>query len=183
VTIIKLIPLPLEVDQLTVSKIKVNEYQCIKCGYKWINRINGKDGPIPVRCAKCKKRNWNTEEDDISPEERGLRTRIRSVKRLYKYSSLYWSNPSIDDFWDNGLAEKFLHLNPRPTIAELRRVVYLPGLKIGLTSQNFRRRRGFVPDPQKPGWLKYDEREYIKALQWDARKRQELIRHIIEKRP
>jgi len=46
------------------------------------------------------------------------------------------------DFWNNELAEKFLDLNPRPTIAELRRVVYPPGLKIGLTSQNRNRRRG-----------------------------------------
>lgn len=104
------------------------------------------------------------------------------MKNLYEYSSLYWSNPSIADFWKNGLAEKFLHLNPRPTIAELRRVVYPPGLKIGLTSQNYVRRRGYVPDPQKPGWLKYDEKEYIKTLQWEARKRQELMQQIIEKR-
>jgi hypothetical protein len=167
---------------MTISKIKVNEYQCIKCGYKWINRINGKDGPIPDRCAKCKKHNWNRKENDISPEERGLRTRIRSIKNLYEYSSLYWSDPSIADFWNNELAEKFLHLIPRPTIAELRRVAYTPGLKIGLTSQNYHRRRGYVPDPKKPGWLKYDRKEYIETLQWEARKRQELMQQIIEKR-
>ncbi|MGH9986787.1 MAG: hypothetical protein ACRD8W_22815 [Nitrososphaeraceae archaeon] len=167
---------------MTISKIKVNEYQCVKCGYKWINRINGKDVPIPDRCAKCKKHNWNKKEDDISPEERGLRTRIRSIKNLYEYSSLYWSNTSIADFWNNDLAEGFLRTNPRPTIAELRRVLYPPGLKIGLTSQNHHRRRGYVPDPQKPGWLKYDEKEYIETLQWEARERQKLMQQIIEKR-
>jgi hypothetical protein len=167
---------------LPIFKIKVNEYQCVKCGYKWINRINGEDGPIPDRCAKCKKSNWNRKEDDISPEERGLRTRIRGIKNLYEYSSLKWSNPSIADFWNNDISEKFLRLNPRPTIAELRRVVYTPGLKIGLTSQNYHRRRGYVPDPQKPGWLKYDRKEYIETLQWEAQKRQELMQQIIEKR-
>jgi hypothetical protein len=174
VTIIKLIPLLLEVDQLAVSKIKVNEYQCVKCGYKWINRINGKDRPIPVRCAKCKKHNWNREEDDISPEEGG-------IGDLYENSSLYWSDPLIRGFWDNELADKFLRLSPRPTIAELKKVVFLPGLKIGLTSQN-QRRRGYIPDPQKPGWLKYDRKKYIEALQWEARKRQKLMQQLIDMR-
>ena len=86
------------------------------------------------------------------------------------------------DFWNNELAEKFLDLNPQLTIAELRRVVYPPGLKIGLTSQNRNRRRGYVPDPQKLGWLKYDRKEYIKTLQWEARKRQKLMQQIIDLR-
>ena len=28
---------------MTISRIQVNEYHCVKCGYKWINRFNGKD--------------------------------------------------------------------------------------------------------------------------------------------
>jgi hypothetical protein len=167
---------------LTIREIKVNEYQCVKCGYKWINRINGKDGLVPDRCAKCKKRNWNSEGDDISPEERGLRTRIKGIWDLYDNSSLYWSDSSIRGFWDNDLVDKFLSLRPRPTIAELRKVVYTPELKIGLTSQNQHRRRGYIPDPEKPGWLKYDRKKYIEILQWEARKRQKLMQQIIEKR-
>jgi hypothetical protein len=27
---------------MPVSKIQFNEYHCIKCGYKWINRVNAK---------------------------------------------------------------------------------------------------------------------------------------------
>jgi hypothetical protein len=65
---------------------------------------------------------------------------------------------------------------------KLRRVVYTPGLKIGLTSQNQRRRRGYIPNPQKPGCLKYDRKEYIETLRWEALKRQELLQQIIEKR-
>lgn len=129
-----------------------------------------------------KKRNWNREEDDISPEERGLRTRIRGIGDLYENSSLFWSDPLIKDFWDNDLSDKFLRVSPRPTIAELKKVIDIPGLKIALTSQNQRRRRGYVPDPQKPGWLIYDRKKYIKILQWEARKRQELMQQIIEKR-
>jgi len=44
---------------MTIYVIRVKEYECAKCGHKWINRINGKDGPIPERCAKCKRVNWN----------------------------------------------------------------------------------------------------------------------------
>jgi len=42
-----------------------------KCGYKWINRINGKEGPKPKRCAKCKK--WDWEEGYLSPLEKRIR--------------------------------------------------------------------------------------------------------------
>lgn len=104
------------------------------------------------------------------------------MKDLHEYSGIYWSNPSIAGFWNKDLAAKFLDLNPRPTVAELRKVLCPPGLVIGLTSQNRNRRRGYVPDPQKTGWLKYDEKRYIKILRWEARKRQELMQQIIEKR-
>jgi hypothetical protein len=167
---------------VTISRVEVNEYQCVKCGYKWINRVNGKDGPVPERCAKCKKYNWNSRKGKITPEEIGLRRRIKGMKQLHKGSSTYWNNPSIADYWNSKLADKFLTLNPRPSIAELRRVVYPPGLVIGLTSQNQYTRRGYVPDPQKPGWMKYDEKEYLKTLKLEAQKRQDTMQQIIHER-
>ncbi|MGA9170324.1 MAG: hypothetical protein WBZ20_09285 [Nitrososphaeraceae archaeon] len=58
---------------MPISKIDVNEYGCIKYEYKWINRVNGKDGPVPKRCAKYKRLNWDRDEiigiDEISPKE------------------------------------------------------------------------------------------------------------------
>jgi len=36
--------------------IQVNEYECINCGYKWINRVNGKDGPVPKSAPNAKGR-------------------------------------------------------------------------------------------------------------------------------
>jgi hypothetical protein len=50
----------------------------------------------------------------ITPEENGLRRRIKDMKKLYEYSSSYWEMPSVTDYWNSGLANKFLNLNPRP---------------------------------------------------------------------
>ena len=166
---------------MPVSKIEVNEYHCIKCGYKWINRVNGKDGSIPKRCAKCKTSNWDRHA--IDPEENGLRRRIKGFKGLYKHAGFYWSDRSIGNCWSDELTEKFLNLNPRPTITELKRVVYPPGLVIRpLTSQNQYNRRGLVPNPEKPGWLKYDKEKYIEILKQEAQKRQQVMQQIIETR-
>jgi hypothetical protein len=41
---------------------------------------------------------------------------------------------------------------------------------------------GYVPDPDKPGWLKYDEEKYIKILKQEAQKRQQVMQQIIETR-
>jgi hypothetical protein len=44
---------------MPIHTIQVTEYECGHCGWKWINRINGKDRPIPLKCAKCKRLNWS----------------------------------------------------------------------------------------------------------------------------
>jgi hypothetical protein len=166
---------------MPVSKIQVNEYHCIKCGYKWINRINGKDGSIPTRCAKCKTLNWD--RNAISPKENGLRRRIKGFKQLYKNAGFYWGDSSIADCWSDEIIEKFLNLNPPPTITELGRIAEPPGLvKRPLTSQNQYKRRGLVPDPEKPAWLKYDKEKYIKILKQEVQKRQQVMQQIIETR-
>jgi hypothetical protein len=66
---------------MTIYVIRIKEYECDKCGYKWINRINGKDRPIPERCAKCKRVNWNGGleiEIEITPEEYSTEANKRS---------------------------------------------------------------------------------------------------------
>ena len=165
----------------TISRIEVNEYQCILCKYKWINRINGKDGQIPDRCAKCKAHNWN--EGRMTPEENGLRRRLRGMKQLYEHVALdFPSDPSISKWWDNELTEIFLSLYPRPTIEELKQVVRLPGLVIGLTSESRWIWKGFVPSPENPGAWKYDKKEYLRILHSEVQKRQDIMRQIIERR-
>lgn len=176
---------------MPIQKIEVSEYQCAYCGYKWINRVNGKDGPLPERCAKCKRAYWNEgkrpKKDFISPYEKGLRKRIKGLRKLY-YDNLRWDRENVwTDFatnkWPEDLAEKFLNLQPRPTIEELKQVVYPKGLALApLDSQNQYRLRGYVPDPDKPGWLKYDKEEYYRLRRQEALKRLEAMQQIIQSR-
>jgi hypothetical protein len=167
---------------MTISRVEVNEYQCVLCKYKWINRINGKDGAIPKRCGKCKARNWN--EGKMTPEENGLRRRLLGMKKLYEHvaADFYISDPSISKWWDNELTERFLSLYPRPTIEELKQVVHLAGLVIGLTSENRYSWKGYVPSPENPLKWKYDKTEYLRILHSEVRKRQDVMRQIIERR-
>jgi hypothetical protein len=51
-----------------------------------------------------------------------------------------------------------------------------------LDSQNQYSKRNFVPNPDKPGWLKYDKEEYVKLRKREAQTRQEVIQHIIDSR-
>jgi len=115
--------------------------------------------------------------------KRILRRRIKGFKQLYKHAGFYWSDRSIGDSWSDELTEKFLDLNPPPTITELERVAEPPGLVLRpLTSQNQYKDRGLVPDPKKPGWLKYDKEKYIEILKQEAQKRQQVMQQIIETR-
>ena len=167
---------------MTISRIETNEYQCVLCKYRWINRIDGKDGHTPNRCAKCKARNWN--EGTMSPKENGLRRRLRGMKKLYEQVGLdfFYDDPSISSkWWDNELTEKFLSLTPRPTINELNRVVNIPGLIIGLTSESRWTWKGFVPTAER-GYWKRDPNEYLRILHSEAQQRQDLMRQIIERR-
>lgn len=131
---------------MPIHEIQLKEYECTWCGYKWINRVNGKDRPIPTRCASCKRRAWEKGyEDYITPEEEGLRRRIKNLEKLYHYESRYW--PS-------GLCEEFLKIRPRPTTSELKQVFYPLGY-------DTRKSRSFIPDPDRPGHLKYDDSMFI----------------------
>jgi hypothetical protein len=63
---------------------------------------------------------------------------------------------------------------------DLERVVCPPGLVIkSLDSQYKHAHAGYVPDPDKPSWLKYKEK-YIKILKQEAQKRQQVMQQIIE---
>jgi hypothetical protein len=139
---------------MPIERIQVLEYECVRCGYKWINRVNGHDGPVPKKCARCKRLGWNSGENDlITPWEMGLRRRIKYFEILYDNVSSY-SYWSTEMDWPKGLCEKFLRINPRPTIGELKQVLFPLG-GLGLTSQNQDTHRGYIPDLDRPRRMKY----------------------------
>jgi hypothetical protein len=107
---------------LPIHKIETNEYECRRCNYKWVNRINGIDGDVPLRCARCKLTTWNK----ISNYKiYGLRRRVNNLKRLYENN--------IPNFnWPVELTEQFLSLPP--TTKELQQV--LVSAKLQLNPQN-----------------------------------------------
>jgi hypothetical protein len=168
-----------------ICKVEVRGYECFQCGYKWTNWVNGVDGPIPTRCSKCKKFNWNRR--GTTPKEIGLRRRISYLETLYRNQSSYWGlkdNNTIN--WPIGLSDKFLNLDPRPTVEELHRVLSGPEIILRLDSQNQYSHRGYVTvpdgDPSTPRLMRYDEEEYKKLLKQDAQKQQELMQQIIASR-
>ena len=172
---------------MPIQRIEISEYQCIHCSYKWINRANGKDGPIPKKCARCKRPNWNA-GNYMSPKEVGLRRRVQNLCKIYHVSVGRLTDPLSDlntFYLDRKVVAKFLNLAPRPTIEELRHVLFSPELKLGLNSQNQLRKEARIPNPEKPGWRKRDRRpyhEYLKLVKADAQKQQEIMQQAIQSR-
>jgi DNA-directed RNA polymerase subunit RPC12/RpoP len=162
---------------MPIHKIQVLEYECQHCGYKWINRINGKDGAVPKNCAKCKRRYWKGDdqvyEDTITPAERGLKV------RLYKFEG-YDAREGFGgstSYRPNELCKKFLNVDPKPNIHELNHALYPLGW-------NPHKRRNLIPDPDRPDYLKYDfeGKEYQKLLEEETKKRREFMKRIIKER-
>ncbi|MGA9154289.1 MAG: hypothetical protein WBZ36_27215 [Candidatus Nitrosopolaris sp.] len=72
-------------------KIEVTAYECVKCSHQWINWTNGKEGPKPKRCSKCKRSNW--EEGYLSRIERRLRLDLLKIEdNKIKYPTLIGDN-------------------------------------------------------------------------------------------
>jgi hypothetical protein len=188
--------------------MEVPLYQCDLCGWKWTKQINynGKVRGIPKRCASCKRYGWNGEEsfalykanrimnrkrEPILPKERGLRRKIKRLPILYcneyeyyRYSckEIIKEEPTLENSFDLMLVAKFLILeNPRPTVQELKSVLYPEGALRHLTSKNQTTLSGYVPDPDKPGFLKYDKEAYVKWLRSNAAKQQLIMKDIIRK--
>lgn len=168
---------------MPISKIEIKEYQCFKCGYKWTNRVNGKNGPIPKRCAACKKETWNRKS--LTREGVGIRKRIRNLKDVYRSVNSYCNDTYLcPDYWDSELAESFLDLDPPPSLEELRHALYPRGLVMDLRHHPYSGTRWY-PDPQESGRLKCDRppyRNYLRLVQQDAHRRQRAMRQIIKER-
>jgi hypothetical protein len=189
---------------MPIHTIQVSEYECVHCGYKWINRVNGKDGPKPKNCAKCKRVHWNGKDEGsgynpITPSERNLRV------RLYKFEGY----PDGRQYRPNALCEKFLSLNPRPTMQELYEALYPLKYDPHKTDKNSyyhlipdhdpnrQYRPGhinlkvdnspWIPDPKNPGRyvLNRDpnfKSDWIKLLEEETRLRRQVMIKVIKSR-
>ena len=141
---------------MPIIKIEVNEYQCVRCGYKWINRFNGKDGPMPKKCARCKRSSW---KGVMSSEENGLRRRITRYNRLYSYG---YSKKILNLIrWNPDIVKKFLDMQPRPTTEELKKVILLPPLRYNNSGDTLFKHSNYAPDPNRPGHLIPDRSGWI----------------------
>jgi hypothetical protein len=119
----------------------------------------------------------------MTPQESGLRTRIRNLAGLYeqKFSSKNTGDDNTDySPWSEEFIEKLLSLPP--TIDELRHVLYSRELVYHINSQNSYRICCWVPDPDKPGWAKWDYEGFFKLLKQDALKQREMMEQIINSR-
>ena len=152
---------------MPIHTIETQEYECVHCGYKWVNRVNGKDGSIPQRCAKCKRYYWNDGQHEqagrnpnpITPKERGLRVRLGGCE-------------------PNELCEKFLSLKPRPTIEKLEYALYPLGY-------NPRDHKGHVLGERVEGQtykLVRNWKGYIAVLEKEALRRKEFMQEVIDSR-
>jgi hypothetical protein len=95
-----------------ITRIEVNEYTCELCGYKWVNRINGEDRPIPKRCAKCKHQHW--EKGHIGALEQRYRD---AVKKRFGY--FHYIGGMFHGGWQTEKNVK-LYLQRRPSVVEMK---------------------------------------------------------------
>jgi hypothetical protein len=99
---------------MPVNIVQVKEYECIKCGYKWINRKNGQDQSVPKRCAKCKQ-DWD--KGNITRKESKVRYQLRFTVGEWKIAT----HPLIAGrrFWrtDSNVDEL---LKYRPSIRDMK---------------------------------------------------------------
>ena len=164
----------------------MTEYECAKCTYRWINRINGKDGPKPTRCAKCKR--WDWEEGYLSTIQKRLR------RDLLKIESVETPHPTMFGGGFNivptDLCASFLSIYPRPTVKELETVLNPISYLGPHNHYGFRNHRGTCTEliDCGPGWIpipgsyRYDKEIANEMERKEEEIRHELMQHIIHSR-
>ena len=133
--------------------------------------------------------------EPMTPRESGLRTRIRNYDRFYSWRYDDKMKDLIN--WPPGLCTTFLNIIPRASMAELNKVVWPLGW-------DPHKHRNQIPNPEKPGYLKYDTSpwipdpenpgkmkynyaadfltDYQKLLVEESQKRKEIMKEIIKSR-
>jgi hypothetical protein len=169
-------------------KVEVTEYECAKCKYRWINRINGKEGPKSKRCPKCKK--WDWDEGHLSRFEKRLRRdllkiEVNEIRFPAMEGTELYSIPT-------DICATFLSLFPRPTVEELT-IVLNPICYLGPYDYNHHSHYGTCSDqihccpgwrlvPDKPGYYSYDEKIFEEMVRIEKDVRHQLMQHIIDSR-
>jgi hypothetical protein len=95
----------------------------------------------------------------LSPKENGFRKRIKGYNRLY--SDMYSDKLRNLIRWNPNVVEEFLYMTPRPTIEELKKVIYSSPIRRYNNGSDTHRHTYLVPDPDRPGYLKYDDSRWI----------------------
>jgi hypothetical protein len=99
---------------MPVNIVEVKEYECIKCGYKWINHKDGHDGALPRRCAKCKQLDWD--KGPISRKESKVRYQLRFTLGEWK------SHPMRPHYWrTDSNVDRLLQF--RPSIEDMKLIL------------------------------------------------------------
>jgi hypothetical protein len=93
----------------------------------------------------------------MSLQEVGLRRRVKELKRMYENDCYHFKVLKNMINWDDELVEKFLAT--RPTLTSLDSVLRCPPLYRS-NNKIANRFRGYIPDPNKPGYLKRDRSHY-----------------------
>ena len=97
---------------MPITRVEVDQYQCALCSYKWISRVNGKDGPIPNRCAKCKRTQW--EKGEVDKHERNYMNALRKKFGYYNSSNgIYQGGWRIEENIQR-------YLQRRPSVEEMK---------------------------------------------------------------
>ncbi len=174
---------------MPVHKITIEEYECAKCGYKWVNnRKNGVNGDKPVRCAKCKR--WDWDEGCLKPIERRLRYQLLRIEKTV-CTEIYTLFGPKNKWTVTDLCIQFFAMYPRPTIDELKLVIdpvrYLPRYSVFNRHEYWCDRNyccciGWNYDSATGKW-NYDEANRKDMLKTESNARHQLMEHIINGRP
>jgi hypothetical protein len=87
---------------MSIKTVQVREFECERCGWKWVSRINGKDIEVlPRGCAKCKSRLWNTPRQNRMLLSSFWLARKPDAKNYVKQKFLDLYSTKTDEEWYN----------------------------------------------------------------------------------
>jgi hypothetical protein len=98
--------------------------------------------------------------------------------RLYKFEGELNDHMGFGgsiSYRPNEFCKKFLALEPRPTFDELEEALQPLGWDI-------HKHIGYIQDPDREGYLKYNREEWEKLLTLESQKRREYMQQVIQSR-